>query len=414
MTTAVVPYSGQGNRYGDDDIRAVVDLLRSDAHLSSGAEVAAFEREFADYTGASHAVAVTSCTMALELATRIIGLQSGDEVIVTPLTFQATATALLNLPVRVRFSDVEPVSLGMDPASAAALVNDRTRAIYVTHYGGLVAEMEPLLKLAAQRRIVVVEDCAHALGSTYQGRSAGTLGDIGCWSFHSLKNISTLGQGGMLTVRSGDWAERLRRLRSMDPDAEFVPQHRPVAFGEYGAPSVPRPVTHEKNAYSHRCVAIRAGALNSTMSEPAAAVGRTQLRKLDDFVGRRRALAATLDAGLAELPGITVLPEPGDRHHSYHLYTFLLDDPSVDRDELVRALTRRGIEIVLRYFPLHLLPEWRFRGSDLGDAPVTEEIWFRRLVNLPLYPQLREEQVAVMIDAVRASLDELCADSRRP
>lgn len=401
-----VPQHGQGSGYDERDIAAVVRLLRSDRHLSDGRQVAAFEQEFAARTGAREAVAVTSCTMALELVTRVLDLVPGDEVIATPLTFQATTAALLGLPVRVRFADVDPETLCLDPDSVAALVNERTRAVFTTHYGGLCGGIRQLHDLTRRHGIMLVEDCAHALGAGVDGRAAGVWGDFGCWSFHSLKNISTLGQGGMVTTRDPVRAERIRALRAMNPDASFVRRQRPLSFGPHGTATLPRPVTHEKNAYTHDCVRLRAAGLNATMSEPAAAVGRTQLARLDELVDRRRTLAARLDSGLAELPGLRVLPVPDGHQHARHLYTVLLDDPAIDRDDFVRRLESLGVQIVLRYFPLHLLPEWRARGGALGDAPVAERVWFRQLVNLPLSPQLSVHQVDHVVAAVRTALYE--------
>ncbi|HEX5116505.1 MAG TPA: DegT/DnrJ/EryC1/StrS family aminotransferase [Pseudonocardiaceae bacterium] len=413
-----VPQTGQGSGYDDADIAAVVDLLRSPAHLSDGHQVALFERDFATRIGARDAVAVTSCTMALELVTRVLDLRAGDEVIATPLTFQATTAALLGLPVRVRFADIDPDTLCLDPAAVARLITPRTRAIYTTHYAGLCGGIRELASLAQQHDITLVEDCAHALGASADDKAAGSWGDFGCWSFHSLKNISTLGQGGMVTTRDPERAERIRALRAMNPDARFVPRHRSMSFGRYGTPTLPRPVTHEKNAYTHDCASIRGSGLNATMSEPAAAVGRTQLARLPDLLERRRMLAGLLDRGLADVSGVRVLPVPPGHEHARHLYPVLLDGPTPARDDVARRLEALGVEIVLRYFPLHLLPEWRAKGCRLGTAPVAERLWFTRLLNLPLSPQLSIDQIEYVVAAVRSALQpeqthrEVLADAR--
>ncbi|HEY1570412.1 MAG TPA: DegT/DnrJ/EryC1/StrS family aminotransferase [Pseudonocardiaceae bacterium] len=399
-----VPQTGQGSGYDDVDIAAVVDLLRSPAHLSDGHEVGAFEREFAAHTGAQEAVAVTSCTMALELVTRVLDLRPGDEVITTPLTFQATTAALLGLPVRVRFADIDPDTLCLDPAAVARLITPRTKAIYTTHYAGLCGGIRELAALAQRHGIALVEDCAHALGASVDGRPAGSWGDFGCWSFHSLKNISTLGQGGMVTIKDPERAERIRALRAMNPDAHFVPRQRSMSFGHYGTGTWPRPVTHEKNAYTHDCVSIRGSGLNATMSEPAAAVGRTQLARLAALVSRRRMLADILDRELARVPGVRVLPVPQGHQHARHLYPVLLEGSTLDRDHVARRLEALGVEIVLRYFPLHLLPEWRAKGCGLGAAPVAERLWFTQLLNLPLSPQLSTDQTEYVVAAVRSVL----------
>ncbi|MGN9910043.1 DegT/DnrJ/EryC1/StrS family aminotransferase [Phytohabitans sp. LJ34] len=414
MNDFVVPYQGQGSMFDEQDIAAVTALLRSDKHLSSGVERAAFEAEFARYVGAPHAVSVTSCTMALQLATQLLDLRPGDEVIASPLTFQATVAPLLGREVTVRFADIDADSLGLSPASAAGLIGPRTRAVYVTHYGGLAADLGGLRELTSAHRLALVEDCAHALGTRYRGRHAGTVGDIGCWSFHSLKNMSTLGQGGMVTTADGGWDSRLRRIGAIEPDADFAPSAAQATFGPCQPPGVDDPERHCKNAYTHDCTAVRAGGSNAIMSEPAAAVGRTQLHKLPRFVERRRAIAGYLNERLSRLPGVRVHEDLPGREHSYHLYTFRLENaPTGQRDELVRRLHHEyGVEIILRYFPLHLLPEWRFHGGAYGQAPVAERVWFNELVNLPMYPAMRDWQVEYLADAVTAALRDVTGTHR--
>ncbi|MFF8959591.1 DegT/DnrJ/EryC1/StrS family aminotransferase [Streptomyces sp. NPDC014894] len=409
MTDFVVPYLGQGSEFDESDIDAVTSLLRSRRHLSSGEERGAFEAEFAAAVGAEHAVATTSCTMALHLTVRLLGLRPGDEVIASPLTFQATVAPLLGREVTVRFADIDEDTLGLSPAAVEALLTPRTRAVLLTHYGGLAARPRRIAELAKAHGAALVEDCAHALGSLDEGVPLGTSGTAGCWSFHSLKNISTLGQGGMVTTGSAELARTLRRIREMDPDADFVARDGAPDFGP--APGPDAPERHAKNAYSHDCVAVRTGGLNAVMSEPAAAVGRTQLRRLPSFVARRREVADRLNARLGALPGVSVHGDLPGSAHCYHLYTFRVTGlPPGGRDELVRRLHHRyGIEIVLRYFPLHLLPEWRLRGGRYGQCPVAERVWFSELVNLPLYPSLTERQTSYMADAVERTVEDLRA-----
>jgi perosamine synthetase len=402
-----VPQHGQGSGLHSADLAALAELAQRGGHLSDGAEVARFEREFCNYTGAEHAIAVTSCTMALELAGRVLGLRAGDEVISTALTFQATVAAFVGSDVVVRFADIDPDTLCLDADQVERLIGPRTRAIYAVHYGGLCGDIARLRALADAHGLYLVEDCAHATGAAADGRSAGTWGDIGCWSFHSLKNISTLGQGGMMTVRDADLAARLGPMRCIEPDATFVDRMTRTGFGRFAAPSDPRRVTHEKNAYTQDCDVIRASGLNAQLGDPSAAVGRSQLRRLPALVERRNALAALLNAGLAEVDGVRVLPVPPGHRHARHLYAFRIVRPDVNRDDLVGLLADAGIEVVLRYFPLHLLPEWRLRGSGLGDVPVTERVWFEELVNLPLSPQLEPADMRHMVESVAQAIDEL-------
>ncbi len=414
MTEFVVPYHGQGSIFDETDVAAVTNLLLSGKHLSSGTERSAFEQEFAGSVGACHAVSVTSCTMALELATYLLDLRPGDEVIASPLTFQATVAPLLTRRVTVRFADIDPESLALDPASVQRLIGPSTRAVYVTHYGGLAADLDRLRELADAHGIALLEDCAHALGTLYHGRSVGTIGDVGCWSFHSLKNMSTMGQGGMLTTGSSAWAGTLRRVSGIEPDADFTERATPIIFGGHKPPLPDDPERHCKNAYTHDCGTVRAGGSNAIMSEPAAAVGRTQLAKLPSFVARRRKLAGYLNERLGALPGVRVQGDLPDREHSYHLYTIRLEGARPgQRDELIRRLHHEyKIEIILRYFPLHLLPEWRAQGGAYGQAPVAERVWFEELVNLPIYPAMLDSQVEYVADAVSTALREVIAGQR--
>jgi len=394
-----VPYLPVGASLGQEELAAVARVLSSDATLSCGVEREHFEEEFAAYVDAPHAVAVASCTAALELATHLIGLHPGDEIIATPQTYQATIQALLGMDIRLRFCDIDPDTLNVNPESFAALVTPRTRALYLVHYGGDPAAMDEIMAVAEAHGIVVVEDCAHALGATYKGRAPGVLGDIGCFSFQSYKNITTLGEGGMLTFRDDHWATVARRLRAIEPDADFQPRGE-ARLGPWRQPDdeIER---HAKNAYSEDCVALRHPGTNSTLPEPAAAVGRVQLCRLDRFIERRRAIAHRLDQGLRNIPGVRVPDRSAEVRSAHHLYTCFLDPAAGrDRDEVARHLDQRGVQVQLRYFPLHLLPEWRMRGHGPGECPNAERIWFYQQINLPIYPQLEDWQVDYMIEAL--------------
>ncbi|WP_327325224.1 DegT/DnrJ/EryC1/StrS family aminotransferase [Streptomyces sp. NBC_01210] len=400
-----VPYLPTGSVYGPAEMDALTRLLQSGAKLSCGPERDAFEQEFAAYAGVDHALSLTNATIALELATYLLDLQPGDEVIAATQTYQANVTPLLALPVKVRFCDIDPNSLNISPDALAGLVNDRTKAIYLVHHGGMPADMEPILKIAAENNLTIVEDCAHALGTKYHGRTPGTFGHLGCWSFQSYKNISTLGEGGMLTLSNPEWAERVGRVRSIEPDARFTSRAQ-LALGDYTLPAdgIER---HEKNSYAEDCVELRHPGTNSTLSEPAAAVGRVQLRNLDAFVARRRAIAERLDAGLKEIPGIRVQTREAGIESSHHLYTCFLDSSTgIDRDAFIKRLDEQGIHIQLRYFPIHLLPEWRQRGNGLGECPVAERIWFHEQINLPIYPQLEDWQVDFMVETVARTMGD--------
>lgn len=399
----VVPYLPVGTTYGREEFAALEECLTSGAGLSCGEQRSAFEVEFAAYLGVKHAISVANCTVALELATYLCDLRSGDEVIATSQSYQATVSPLLTSPATVKFCDIDPWTLNIDPAAIERLLTDRTKAVYLVHYGGNMADMDAIRKLTRHRGIILIEDCAHAIGAQRDGINPGTRGSLGCFSFQSYKNISTLGEGGMITTDDDDWAARLRRLRSIEPDATYRPR-RSHALGTFTAPT-DGVFRHEKEAFVADCVEIRHPGTNSTLAEPAAAVGRVQLRRLGDLIAARRRVATALDAALATLPGVTPQPMPPDSTSAHHLYTFFVgNDARVPQPELLGMLHDQGIEVQQRYFPLHLLSEWRMRGNALGLCPVTEEMWFRRMVNLPIYPQMTQTQLDHMITVLTSAL----------
>ncbi|MFD9895036.1 DegT/DnrJ/EryC1/StrS family aminotransferase [Amycolatopsis sp. NPDC059027] len=403
-----VPWARRGSVLDHTDLAALTEVVQSGDPLSQGGWRTRFEERFRAHIGSRHAVSVTSGTVALELAIHLLDLEPGDEVVVTPQTYQGTIQPLLDYDVDVRFCDIDPVSLNLDPDALRPLLSRRTKAILLVHFGGYPARMDEIMALARPRGITVVEDCAHALGAAYHARRPGALGDLGCFSFHSSKNITTLGEGGMITCHREDWAERLERLRSNEIDGTFSSAPWPAD------PPVALPwMKYSADVYRHSCTGIRRAGTNATLSEAAAAVGLAQLDKLDALVERRRAIAARIDDVLGGYPFVRVPTTPGGVRHACHLYTFFVAEREI-RDELIRVLDRRGVEIQLRYFPLHLTPEWRHRGHGDGECPVAERLWFEQHVNLPCHPELTDDQVRYLLDVLDDSLRELAGSVPRP
>ncbi|MFF3767061.1 DegT/DnrJ/EryC1/StrS family aminotransferase [Streptomyces sp. NPDC001922] len=396
-----VPYASRGSILGGAESQALGQLIASSGSLSTGSFRDRFEQRFREHIGTRHALSVTSGTVALELAIHLLDLKEGDEVVVTPQTFQATAQPLLGLPATVRFCDVDPDSLNMDPGVLKSLINDRTRAVLLVHYGGWTAEMDEILALTRERGIVVIEDCAHALGAVYDGRRPGSLGDIGCFSFHSSKNITTLGEGGMITLDRDDWARRIDRLRSNEVDGDFAPA--PPHGLQLGRELLPW-MKYASPAYEMVCSAVRRPGTNATLSEAAAAVGLAQMGRLDELVARRRSIAARLDETIERHPHTRTQRPRHGIEHAQHLHTFFVDGPPEVRESVIRGLDERGVEVQLRYLPLHLLPEWRARGHGIGQCPVAEELWFGRQINLPCQPGLSDDQVDHLVSALDAAL----------
>jgi perosamine synthetase len=397
-----VPYSGQGSIMGLEEAEAVIRALQQDT-LAYGPIRDEFEAAFARYTGVKYAFSTTSCTTALHLSVQLLGLGPDDEVIVTPQTFWATVRGLQAAGVQLRFADIDPNSLNIDAATIESKITPRTKAIYLVHLGGLMADMDAIMDIAHRRGLYVVEDCAHAPGAEYKGRKAGSIGDIGCFSFHSLKNMSTLGEGGMITFNRDEWAGMVRPLTSIG--ALYSRRPRPEErIGPYLKPSHVY-VDHAAGAYSYDAEGpVRVGN-NYRMGEVAAAVGLVQLRKLDAFNEMRRQIGHRLDEGLEKVEGIRVQRESAGCRHIYHLYVLFYQPvragSNAEKEELIRILdAEEGICIQNRYFPIHLLPEVRAQGHNFGECPVAERVWFEQHVNLPIFPALKPDQVEYMIEAV--------------
>ncbi|MGW0881246.1 DegT/DnrJ/EryC1/StrS aminotransferase family protein [Streptomyces sp. NPDC002671] len=398
-----VPYLPLGSTVGAPEIAAVTEAMSSGETLSGGPWRERFESDFRAYVGTPYAMSTTSGTVSLELATHLLGLRPGDEVIVTPQTYQATIQPLLQYPdVTVKFCDIRNDTLNMDPRCLERLIGPKTRAVILVHYGGHPADMREITDIARAHGALVIEDAAHALGASYHGERPGSLADIGCFSFHASKNITTLGEGGMVTFADEGWAERLDRLRGNEVDARFVARQH--TFGDSKEP-LPGAL-YPGSAYTHDMVAMLRHGTNATLGEAAAAMGTAQLAVLPELVGRRRMIAVRLRETLRAFDGmVDVCEEPAGVVHAQHLFAFFVREPDLlNRNRLLHELDERGVQTPLRYFPLHLLPEWRSRGHHYGECPTAEQVWFHEQVNLPCHPGLSDKQVDMLCDLLSDAL----------
>jgi dTDP-4-amino-4,6-dideoxygalactose transaminase len=367
-------------RFGPEEEEAVLRPLRA-GWLTMGEEVLRAEEELCALSGAKHAVAVANCTAALHLACAALGVGPGDEVLCPTLTFVASANAPRTLGARVRLCEsAGPDDLTVDPASVRAQLGPRTRAIVVVHYAGFACRMEELLALADARGVPVIEDCAHALFTTYRGKTLGRHGRVGCFSFFSNKNV-TCGEGGALLTDDGALAERLRLLRSHGMTTATLERHR-------------------GRAYSYD---VLAPGFNYRLDEIRAALLRAQLRRLPEFLRRRRRLFACYAERLRGTP--VGLPFTGaDRRGEYddtaiHILPALLP-PGTDREAVMARLKERGIQTSIHYPPVHSFRAYR---DDAQDLPRTTALAARQLT-LPFYPAMTEDDVDVVVRALLASL----------
>jgi dTDP-4-amino-4,6-dideoxygalactose transaminase len=369
-------------RIEEEDIAEVVATLRS-GWIGMGPRTIQFERDFVAYTGAKHAIAVNSCTAALHLGLIAAGVGPGDEVITTPLTFAATANVIEHVGARPVFADIDRRTQNLDPARVAEQITPRTKMIVPVHMLGRAAEMDPLLALAAEHGLKVMEDAAHAVETVYRGRHAGTLGHFAAFSFYANKNVTT-GEGGMLTTDDDAAAEHIRRLRLHGISKDAWKRYSSEGFTPYEL---------VEPGYKYN------------MLDLTAALGLGQLRRVEENWRIRERLVALYNEGLSEVPGLTIPAleplGPGDRH-AWHLYTIALDleGLTLGREAFIDALQARNIGSGIHYTALHMQGYYRERyGYGRGDLPNAE--WVSdRTVSLPLSPAMTDEDVEDVIAAV--------------
>ncbi len=367
---------------GEPEIEAVTAVLRS-RWLTMGERTQAFEAAMAEKLGVRHAFAVANCTVALHLAYAALDLARGDEVIMPALTFVATANAATYTGAVPVFAEVRgPHDLTVDPADVARRITPRTRAITVMHYAGYPVDMGAISDLARAHGLAVVEDAAHAPGATYGGRALGTLGDLGCFSFFSNKNL-VVGEGGMVVTDRDDLADRIRLMRSHGMTTLTWDRHR----GHASSYDVVSP------------------GFNYRMDEIRAALGLVQLGRLDANNARRGALVAQYRTLLAGVPGITMPFAQPHGTSAYHIMPVLLD-PTVSRPAVIAALKAARIQTSIHYPPIHLFSYYQERfGAGPGTLPITEDIAARELT-LPLYPTLDPAGVTEVVAALRTAVEQ--------
>ncbi len=364
----------------DDEVEQVLDTVRS-GWLTMGPKTFLFEREFSQYTGARHSVAVSSGTAALHLALRAIGLGPGDEVIVPTMTFTATAEVVCYfgaLPVLV---DVESDTGNMDVSALQRAITPRTRAVIPVHYGGQPCDMDPIMDIARQNDIYVIEDAAHCPPAMYKGNPVGTIGDMTCFSFYATKPLAA-GEGGMVTTGNDDWAEKIRILRLHGISRDAWKRYSTGGSWYYE-------VTEAGYKYN--------------LTDIQAALGISQLRKLDAMREMRKRIAERYTEGFSGRGEFVPLSVRPDRSSSYHLYVLGINPGAhdIDRAGFIQELGKRGIGTSVHFIPLHRHPFYRDSfGYDPKDFPGAERL-YERIISLPIYPGLSEKETEYVIENVK-------------
>ncbi len=369
----------------DPEIAEVMATLQS-GWLGTGPKVAAFEAQFAEFKGlaSTQVAAVNSCTAALHLSLLAAGVGPGDEVITSPLTFCATVNAILYTGATPVLADVDPQTMNIDPKLVEQKITPRTKVILPVHFGGLPCDMDAILDLATRHQLQVIEDCAHAVDATYRGKSAGTIGDFGCFSFYVTKSV-TSGEGGMVVARDPQHVQRIKMLslHGMSRDAW-------KRFSSDG--------------YQHYQV-VECG-YKYNMMDLQAAIGIHQLRRVMTNLEKRQQLWQRYQQAFASLPVTTPAVAPAHVQHGCHLYTLLIDAErcGASRDEVLQRMTDQGIGVGVHYLAL---PEHLYYQEKLGwkpeDTPVATRIG-RQTMSLPLTPKLTDAEMARVVAAVGTAL----------
>ena len=381
-----------GSQYGKEEEEAVLKVLRNNAP-TSGDECIAFEKMYAEYSGAKYARVCSNGTTALFLSMIGIGIKPGDRVLTSPITWIATAAAPATLGADVDFVDIDPITYNLDASQLEDKLTPNTKAVLPVHLYGQACEMDEIMVLSLKHNFAVVEDAAHAIGAEYKGRKVGTIGATGCFSFHEQKNISTLGEGGIILTNDKDIYERISLYRShctrvhgnstkyCKLDEEKFPVGKKFWWQDF-----------DDCGYNFR------------MTDIQAAVGIEQLKKVDMLNQRRIDNAAFMTENLKEVPGLTLPTVLPHNKHVFHLYPVMIDPKEfgmTKEDVIYDLLHKYGIKVGFHYIPLHYSTAFKNRGFKKGEFPNAEKLG-DQLITLPINPRQTPEALEYLVKSIKA------------
>lgn len=372
MVRSSIPYGRQS--IDSSDVSAVVKVLKSD-WITQGPKIDEFEKDFAKFVGAKYAVCVNSGTSALASACLAAGIGKGDEVITTPYTFCATANSFVLFGAKPVFVDIETNTLNIDVSKIEAAITKKTKAIVAVDFAGLPCDYSEILKIAKKYNLIVIEDAAHALGSKYDGKMVGSISDLTCFSFHPVKTITT-GEGGMITCNDERYFKKLLRFRN------------------HGISKDKRDLSKYDGDWYYEMLDL---GLNFRLTDIQAALGISQLKKIDRFIKKRREIVEIYNKAFSGLPVKT--PQEGKKDFAaWHLYPIRLElnKLKVDRREIFDELRKKGLGVQVHYIPVHLQPFYKKTfGFKENDFPVAEGAYTSE-ISLPLFPAMTAEEVKVV------------------
>ena len=372
-----IPYGRQV--IDEDDIQSVIDVLKSD-YLTTGPVVEKFEKRVANYVGSKYAVSFSNGTAALHAACFAAGISSGDEVITTPMTFVASANCVLYQGAKPIFADIDTKTYNIDPDEIRKKITSKTRAIIPVDFTGQPVELDQIMEIAEKNNLIVIEDAAHAIGANYKGKRIGSVADMTMFSFHPVKHITT-GEGGMITTNNKTFFEKLIQFRT-----HGITRDQSLLNVNHG------PWYYEMHFLGY----------NYRMTDIQAALGSSQLDKLDMFIDKRKEIVRKYNDGFNELKEIVVPFQGMSSDSSWHLFVIQIksDLLSINRKAFFDKLREANIGVNVHYIPVHLQPYYQKLGYKQGDYPNAEAL-YKNIITLPLFPTMTSQDVQHVIDTVK-------------
>lgn len=370
-----IPYGKQ--TIDESDVREVIEILQSD-WLTQGPKVQEFEKSLAGYCGARYAAVFSNGTAALQAAYFAAGLKGGDEIITSPITFSGTTNAALWQGIKPIFADIDPASANLDPVACKKAITPKTKALVPVDYAGLPADLDAFRSLADSNGIVLIEDACHALGAAYRGKKIGAWSDLTVFSFHPVKSITT-GEGGAVLTQNEGFYKKL------------------VRFRDHGMQR------GEDWKYS-----VEELGINGRLTDLQCALGLSQLKRLDEFIERRREIARRYEEIFKSWPELELFPPAATADSSRHLFVLKLRGSlAAHRQEIFRSMRKRGIGVQVHYIPVYWHPLYEKLGYKKGLCPKAED-FYQRILSIPIYPSLTKAQQDQVIDTLRGVLDGIC------
>ena len=377
MTPELLPFHQAS--IGEEEVKEIIQTLNS-GWLTTGQKTRLFEKTFADYIGCKHAIGLNSCTSGLHLSLVVSGVSSGDEVITSPITFPATTNVIVHQNAKPVFVDVEPETLNINCSEIESKINDSTKAILPVHFAGHPCDMDAIISLAQKHNLTVIEDAAHALESKYHGNKIGAIGNFTAFSFYATKNITT-GEGGMLTTNDDHYADKLRIL-----SLHGISKN---AWKRYG-----------KEGFQHWELLMPGYKYN--MFDVQASLGIHQIKKVESFLNRRVQIVKKYNDAFEKTEEIQLLKPESNIKHAHHLYVIVIktENLKVSRDKVLNEIQKRGIGVAVHFRSLHLQPFFKQHFNYKKGMFPQAEYLSDRVISLPLYPKMTDEDVSRVIETV--------------